>query len=311
MKTDTSSSSLSAAAPPGNSAAAQLREHGLQPKQSLGQNFLSDPQLCARIAELCPTPAVVEIGAGLGALTGALLERGRRVVAVETDRRLTPLLRQRFAAALGSGQLRLLEQDARKLDWVSVFDSLPAPRTLAGNLPYHLSGLLLRQAVDHAAWLEHSVFLLQREVVARLVASPGTAAYGALSVFVQSVYLPRRAFSISRGAFFPQPKVDSAVVELVAQESPETQLLAPFPELVQRAFSQRRKTLRNAWRNAAGFSDEQLRLLAERAQIDLAARGETLSVADFQRAAAEFRVLLGAGSATGGEPREPTEDRRG
>lgn len=293
MKTDPPSCLPPKQSPTPSSAAAQLRDHGLRPKQSLGQNFLSDPQICGRIADLCPSLSVVEIGAGLGALTGALLQRGRRVLAVETDRRLTPLLRQSFAAELSSGQLSLLEADARKLDWVAVFDSLPAPRTLAGNLPYHLSGLLLRHAVDHAGWLQHAVFLLQREVVARLVARPGTADYGALTVFVQSVYVPRRVFSISRGAFFPPPKVDSAVVELVAHSTPESQLLAPFPDLVRRAFAQRRKTLRNAWRGVAGCSDAQLGWVAEQAQVDLAARGETLSVADFQRAAREVRGLSG------------------
>jgi 16S rRNA (adenine1518-N6/adenine1519-N6)-dimethyltransferase len=254
---------------PRSSAKQRLLERGLRPRKSLGQNFLADEGLAARIAELTAfdVPAhVLEIGAGLGALTAPLLERGQRVTAVETDRQLVPLLRERFEAELASGQLQVVEGDARELDYEALLAPLPPPRVLAGNLPYHLSGLLLRHAVDHSARLERCVFLLQLEVVDRLCAAAGSDDYGALSVFAQAVYEPRRSFVIKRGAFYPQP------------------LSASFSELVRRAFGQRRKTLRNAWHDVTSELEER----AARAGIDLGARGETLSVADFRRMAAEL-----------------------
>jgi 16S rRNA (adenine1518-N6/adenine1519-N6)-dimethyltransferase len=161
----------------------QLLEFGIEPKRSLGQNFLADSGLCVRIAEQCAGQAVgqsvLEIGAGLGALTGPLLEQHCRVVAIETDRRLCAALKTKFSDPLGSGQLTLVEADAREVDLAALLGAMPAPRVFAGNLPYHLSGLLLRHAVDHSALVLRSVFLLQQEVVDRLCASAGSDAYGA------------------------------------------------------------------------------------------------------------------------------------
>jgi 16S rRNA (adenine1518-N6/adenine1519-N6)-dimethyltransferase len=278
------------------SAKAQLEQHGLRPKRSLGQNFLADQALCRKIAELtCPegSRSVLEIGAGLGALTAPLLALGARVVAVETDHQLTDVLREKFSAELLTGQLTLLEADARELDLAQLLGTLEEPRTLAGNLPYHLSGLLLRRAVDASGQVGRSVFLLQLEVVDRLCAAPGTEAYGALSVFAQAVYTPRRAFIVRRGAFYPQPTVDSAVVVLEPRPSPVPVLTAEFSALVRAAFEKRRKTLRNAWRDALELSLPELEELARASAIDLGARGETLAVLDFQRMAQSIRQHRG------------------
>jgi 16S rRNA (adenine1518-N6/adenine1519-N6)-dimethyltransferase len=269
------------------SAKAELQEHGLQPRRSLGQNFLADRGLCDKIAALvAPQPGgVLEIGAGLGALTAPLLARSRRVIAIETDRSLTAVLRQKFSPAIAAGQLELVEADARAVDLAALLVALPEPRTLAGNLPYHLSGLLLRRAVDLAGFCQRLVFLLQLEVVDRLCAAPGSSEYGALSVFAQAVYQPRRELIVRRGAFYPQPGVDSAVVVLELREPARPAPSAIFARVVKSAFEKRRKTLRNAWRGALGVGAEQLELLAEQAQIDLDARGETLPVSAFERMA--------------------------
>jgi 16S rRNA (adenine1518-N6/adenine1519-N6)-dimethyltransferase len=278
------------------SAKAQLEQHGLRPKRSLGQNFLADQALCRKIAELtCPegSRSVLEIGAGLGALTAPLLALGARVVAVETDHQLTNVLREKFSPELLTGQLTLLEADARELDLAQLLGTLEEPRTLAGNLPYHLSGLLLRRAVDASGQVGRSVFLLQLEVVDRLCAAPGTEAYGALSVFAQAVYAPRRAFIVRRGAFYPQPTVDSAVVVLEPHPSPVPVLTAEFSALVRAAFEKRRKTLRNAWRDALELGLPELEELARASAIDLGARGETLAVLDFQRMAQSIRRRRG------------------
>jgi 16S rRNA (adenine1518-N6/adenine1519-N6)-dimethyltransferase len=277
------------------SAKAELEQRGLQARRALGQNFLADQHLCDRIAALvAPSPGnVVEIGAGLGALTAPLLARGNRVIAIETDRNLSAVLREKFERELAAEQLRLLEADAREVDLAALLATLPAPRTLAGNLPYHLSGLLLRRAVDLAGTCERLVFLLQLEVVNRLCAAPDTPDYGALSVFVQSVYRPRRELIVRRGAFYPQPGVDSAIVVLEPRDPPQPPPSEVFARVVKSAFEKRRKTLRNAWRGALGVPASELELLAGAAQIDLDARGETLSVAAFERLAAQLEARRG------------------
>lgn len=272
---------------------AELLSRGLSPKRSLGQNFLADRALCEKTAEeVCAggMRGVLEIGAGLGALTAPLLTRGCQVTAVETDAALASALRDKFADAIASGQLMLVEADAAALDWHGLLSALPRPRALAGNLPYNLSGLLLRRAVDVSGELDRAVFLLQLEVVERLCAAAGTEAYGALSVFCHAAYCARRAFVIRRGAFYPQPTVDSAVVELVPRTVP-TPISDEFALLVRAAFEKRRKTLRNAWRDVSGLTQPELEGVAKAAGIDLGARGETLAVAEFQRMADALRAF--------------------
>jgi 16S rRNA (adenine1518-N6/adenine1519-N6)-dimethyltransferase len=158
---------------------------------------------------------------------------------------------------------------------------------LAGNLPYQISGPLLEAAVHMASDVERVIFLLQLEVVDRLIAKPNSDHYGALSVFVQAAFEVERALVIRRGAFYPQPEVDSAVVLLTPRAARVLETTA-FRALVRGAFQQRRKKLRNAWENVCGADRERLAACAERAKIDLDARGETLAVLDFARMAAEL-----------------------
>jgi 16S rRNA (adenine1518-N6/adenine1519-N6)-dimethyltransferase len=286
----------SSGAPEGASeqgATALLKQYGLRPKRSLGQNFLADAGLCAKIARtVCPDGhgQVLEIGAGTGALTRPLLAMGCRVVAIETDSELSRVLRETLAAPIQTGQLTLIEADVREVDLGGLLATMPAPRRLAGNLPYHLSGLLLRRAVEVQPQLDRSVFLLQLEVVERLCAAPGSDPYGALSVFVQAVAKPERAFVVKRGAFFPQPNVDSAVVVLTGLDNPSA-LTEEFTALVRAAFEKRRKTLRNAWRDVLDLDKAELEAVAAGASIDLGCRGEVLSVADFERMATAVRQV--------------------
>lgn len=286
--------------PAGASTQAQLASRGLRAKRSLGQNFLHDPVLCDRIAALSDVEgaagSVLEIGAGLGALTERLLLRRKRVIAVETDRDLCEVLRERFRSELADGRLQLLQADVREVDLPGVLERMPGPRTLAGNLPYQLSGLLLRRAVEAAPELSCCAFLLQLEVVTRLCARPSQPGYGALSVFVQAAYEPRKCFTVKRGAFYPQPGVDSATVRLEPRSAPVVAVEAEFAEIVRAAFEQRRKTLRNAWKGLAQLSPRTLEQAARAAGIDLAKRGETLSVAEFAAMADEVRAARAAGS---------------
>jgi len=266
-----------------------LQRYGLQPKRSFGQNFLLDAsilgKLCDRIGE--QSKGVLEIGAGLGALTRPLLERGLQVTAVERDRDLLPVLRQELAHYIDSQQLTLLEADAKTLDYAALLGALPAPRVLAGNLPYQLTGPLLRQTSKVAALMARAVFLVQLEVADRLVATPGSGDYGALSVFIQAGFAGQRAMVVRAGAFYPQPNVDSAVVVLTPHPIPIAEETPAFSEIVRRAFQQRRKTLKNSWSGLLGLSANQLQEAAARAKIDLSARGETLAVTDFARMARE------------------------
>ena len=268
---------------------ALLEQYGLRPKYSFGQNFLADERLAARIAEACQAEggSIVELGAGLGALTRPLLASGAAwVLAVERDRDLVPALGQELAGDVESGRLQILEADAKVVDFVAAFEGRPKPHVIAGNLPYQITGPLLEKAVHSAPSIERAVFLVQLEVADRLAAAPGSDAYGALSVFAQRAFKVERAFVIRRGAFYPQPNVDSAVVTLVpVGAGPETDA---FRAVVRAGFAQRRKKLKNAWANVFGERGVDLASAAERARVDLSARGETLSVADFERMAKEL-----------------------
>jgi len=267
---------------------AQLQSRGLRPKKHFGQNFLADEQLAQKIADLVPAGAsVVELGAGLGALTRPLLTRAGRLVAVERDRDLVPALGELFAAEIASGQLRIEEADAKAISVTALLEGAPRPFVLAGNLPYQISGPLLEAAVHTAGEVERVIFLLQLEVVDRLLAKANSEHYGALSVFVQAAFDVERPLVIRRGAFYPQPEVDSAVVLLKPRAARIAETTA-FRALVRAAFQQRRKKLRNAWENVCGVDRETLAARALRAAIDLDARGETLAVSDFARMAAEF-----------------------
>jgi 16S rRNA (adenine1518-N6/adenine1519-N6)-dimethyltransferase len=225
---------------------------------------------------------VVEIGAGLGALTRPLLERAERVIAIERDRDLVPVLRSELAPALESGRLSVEEADAKAADWLALLASGPRPHLIAGNLPYQITGPLLEKLTGLASAIDRAAVLVQREVAERLTAEPGAENWGGLSVFVQAQFVPARAFIVRKGAFYPQPGVDSALVVLEPRR-PAVAETAAFRTLVHAAFAQRRKKLRNAWQGVA--EPAELQLLAARAGIDLDQRGETLAVAAFARMA--------------------------
>ncbi|HSU44830.1 MAG TPA: 16S rRNA (adenine(1518)-N(6)/adenine(1519)-N(6))-dimethyltransferase RsmA [Casimicrobiaceae bacterium] len=249
---------------------------GHQPRKRFGQNFLADPHYVARIVEaIDPQPGdnVVEIGPGLAALTGALIERTGRIAAVEIDRDLAARLRERFTA----DRLVLREADALAFD----FSSLGERLRVVGNLPYNISSPLLFHLASFSACLSDIHVMLQREVVARMTAVPGTPDYGRLTVMLQTRFRVSRLFTVPSGAFRPAPKVESAVARLVPlrEDRPHIVDEALFARVVAAAFGQRRKTLRNALSTLANEASLQ------DAGIDPSARGETLSVDDFVRLA--------------------------
>lgn len=267
-----------------------LGERGLRPKKSFGQNFLTSEETSAFIADACvpleerELAHVLELGAGTGALTAPLVERAARVVAVERDRELLPVLAERFADAISEGKLTLVEGDAKVVNAEDLLgEASGGHRVLAGNLPYQLTGPLLVRAVEQARTISRAVFLLQDEVVARLEAEPGNKIYGALTVFVTAAFKVKRLRTVGRNCFFPPPDVTSAVVALVPHAVPRAEETPIFRSLVKGAFEQRRKTLRNAWSRIG--SAEEIAEAAKGADIDLDARGETLDVEAFNRMA--------------------------
>ncbi|MEW5881572.1 MAG: 16S rRNA (adenine(1518)-N(6)/adenine(1519)-N(6))-dimethyltransferase RsmA [Pseudomonadota bacterium] len=258
---------------------------GHRARKRFSQNFLHDARYIARIVDaIAPAPGdrIVEIGPGLGALTAPLVERAGHVTCVEIDRDLAARLRERFAPA----QLTVIEADALALDWRSLVDADPRPVKVVGNLPYHISTPLLFALAPIAQRVAAQHFMLQKEVVDRIVAAPGSKDYGRLSVMLQFRYRVARLFVVAPGAFSPPPKVHSAIVRMLPIAPGE---LPPvdadtFARVVSAAFGQRRKTLRNAL--AELLPEQAIRA----AGVDSSARAETLAVEHFVRLAAQLGV---------------------
>ncbi len=261
-----------------------LRARGLTPKRSFGQNFLVADGVIGAIARAAVPmegATVVELGAGTGALTAALVMRARRTVAIERDRDLIPILEARFVEEIAGGRLSIVEADAAKAELGALLGGADGPRVLCGNLPYQITGRLLSLATRHVSCIDRALFTVQLEVALRLVATPGSKDYGALSVFTGAAFVASIDRRIPPSAFFPAPEVTSAVVVLEPRRPPVEETPA-FQLVVKRAFATRRKTLRNAWRGL----HVDLEAIAAQEGISLDARGETLDVDAFARFAA-------------------------
>jgi len=243
-----------------------------RPRKRFGQHFLTDRHYLQRIVDAIDPrreDVVAEIGPGTGLLTAQLAPRLDRLHVIEIDRDLARSLRE----AYDPRHVAVHEADALEFDFASLPDSL----RVVGNLPYNVSTPLLFRMVEMAARIRDCTFMLQREVVERMVAAPATPEYGRLSVALQYRFRMQHLFGVPPGAFTPPPKVDSAVVRMVplGDDRRRARDEALFARVTAAAFSQRRKTLRNALRalaDAEAFS---------RAGIDPARRGETLSVDEF------------------------------
>lgn len=250
-----------------------------QPRKRFGQNFLVSPGVIRKIVEaIAPRPddTVVEIGPGLGALTEPLLEHLDHLHVVEIDRDLIARLRQRFPPE----RLTIHEGDALKFDFASVITGKPLK--IVGNLPYNISSPLLFHLAHYTDRVAEMHFMLQKEVVDRMVAAPGSTDYGRLSVMLQYRFDMERLFVVPPGAFNPPPKVDSAIVRMIPKKlggDRTAQDERLFAELVAAAFSQRRKMLRNTLKAFGGEP-----LLASEGMAPTA-RAETLSVDDYVRLA--------------------------
>lgn len=270
-----------------------IARHGLSARKSLGQNFLLDGNLLARIARV-PGPlagaCVYEVGPGPGGLTRALLDAGARVIAVERDDRALPALSE--LAAVADGRLRIVAADALEVDEAALFDGAAAH--IVANLPYNIATPLLVRWLTTEPWPPwwlSLTLMFQKEVADRIVAAPDTGAFGRLSVLAQWRSRARIMLTLPPAAFTPPPKVSSAVVHIVPTAPVATIPVTAIEAVTAAAFGQRRKMLRAAMRALPGGVDAlaQAGIAGER-------RAETLSVAEFGSLAAGWHARREVGA---------------
>jgi 16S rRNA (adenine1518-N6/adenine1519-N6)-dimethyltransferase len=250
-------------------------------RKRFGQNFLHDPNVIARIVRAAaprPDQALLEIGPGQGALTAPLLEAAAQLTVIEIDRDLAAGLRTRFAGHPG---FHLIEQDVLKVDFAALGTGQPGNLRIIGNLPYNISTPLLFHLLEQRELIGDMLFMLQLEVVDRMAALPGSSDYGRLSVMMQYHCKVEKLFTVPPGAFTPQPKVESAIVKLTPWRPLPHPARNPatLGRVVRTAFSQRRKTLRNALGTL--LPPDQLDLLG----LDLKLRPENVGLRDYVRIA--------------------------
>ena len=252
----------------------------LRPIKSFGQSFLTYEPAADRIVEelgLSRDDEVIEIGPGKGVLTSRLLERCRRLTAVEVDGRLVELLRSEFA---GQANLDLVHQDILGFDFSRFRDVV-----VCGNLPYNISSQILFRLLDNLSGWKRGVFTLQREFATRLLAAPGNKDYGAVTVLFELWTERQKLFNLEPDCFKPSPDVMSTVISIRRRDKP----LCPvrdaelFKRVVKAAFAQRRKTLGNNLNNGLGLDRPALVEIEQASEIDLKRRAETLSLSDFCR----------------------------
>ncbi len=262
-----------------------LKAHGLAASKERGQNFLTQPATARAIvatAGLEPDEVVVEIGAGLGALTLAAAQAARLVIAVELDRGVHAALQEVLAAA-GVANVELLHTDALTLDWRALARRAGGPVSVLGNLPYNISSPLMFRLIEARGAWRRATLMMQREVATRLMAGPGSRDYGRLSVLVQAWCRVEAGLKVGPDQFFPRPKVASQVVHLTPRQEPlvETGRAAWFSRVVKAAFSQRRKTLANSLAGGLKLERGAVAQALAAAGVEPSRRAETLAIAEF------------------------------
>ena len=297
-----------------------MARHGFRFDRMLGQNFLVDHNLLQKIAtaaELGPRDLVLEVGPGFGTLTQALLPRAGRLVAIELDRRLCPVLRETLGDA---SNLKIIFGDVLKLQLDEILDqeekvlasqeqggdavavekggppgsslkSAPKRKAVA-NLPYYITTPVITRLLEPRLDLDRILIMVQWEVAQRLIARPGTSEYGALTVFVNFSTHPSLVTRVPRTAFFPQPEVDSAAILLKTLPPPAGVDASLFSRVVRAAFAQRRKTLARALAGGLGLDKPLLEERLLRVGIDWKRRGETLSREEFVSLTGALEDLL-------------------
>lgn len=266
-----------------------LKKHGFTFKKSLGQNFLTDLNILNNIieaADLNEESHVIEVGPGIGALTEQLARHSQQVLAFEIDQRLLPVLKDTLSPY---SNVTVVNQDVLKADVAQIaaetFSSLDNIKVVA-NLPYYITTPIMMSFLESELPVAEMIVMMQKEVAERIIAKPGSKAYGSLSIAIQYYMEASIAFIVPKTAFVPQPNVDSAILKLVRRLEPRVAVHSEqhFFELVRASFTQRRKTL---WNNLIGFygktteQKEKIRQALEITNIEPSRRAETLSLEEF------------------------------
>jgi len=268
-----------------------LRRYGLRPKKRLGQNFLIDAaslQKVLQAADLAADEDVLEIGAGLGSLTVLLARAARYVVAVELDADLIPPLQEILSPY---SNVHLVQGDILNLQIGELFPQKSQSYSVVANIPYYITSAILRHLLEGEHRPRQMILTLQLEVAQRICASPGEMSLLALSIHLYGT--PSLIAKIPAGAFYPQPKVDSAVLRLQLAEQPRLEDTELFFRLARAGFSQKRKTLRNALAAGLGLPPPQVMHLLQAVQIEPHRRAETLSLEEWGKLVQVYKAYLG------------------
>ena len=261
-----------------------LDRHGFHFSKKLGQNFLINPSVCPRMAEACgatPDGGVLEIGPGIGVLTRELAQRAGKVVAIELDDRLPPVLAETLA---GLDNVSFIWGDCMKLDLPAILKEQFGDRPVAvcANLPYYITSPIVMMLLESRLPVENITVMVQKEAAQRLCATPGTREAGAVTLAVQYYAEAETLFGVSRGSFMPAPNVDSAVIRLSIRKEPPCQVADErhMFRLIRAGFNQRRKTLLNSL-TAAGHGKAEIAAALEAAGLAPTARAEELTLIDW------------------------------
>lgn len=267
------------------------RRHDFRNTKRLGQNFLTDLSVVDRIVESSgagPGDLVIEIGPGMGVLTARAAQAAGKVTAIEVDGKLIPILRETLAPY---PNVTVIHEDVLKADLPAIIEKerilpggAPAQRVrILGNLPYYITTPILMKLLEERVGMQSITIMVQKEVAERIAAAPGSRVYGALSVAVQYYCRIHYVLTVPKEAFYPVPKVDSAVIHLEVRPEPPVELLSEklFFECVKKGFGQRRKTLHNALTGIRDLDKEQTGALLTACGIDPIRRAETLSLDEF------------------------------
>ncbi len=262
-----------------------LNRHGFSFSKGLGQNFLINPSVCPRMAEMGgaqPGYGMIEIGAGFGVLTVELAQRADKVVCVEIDSRLLPILDETLA---DFNNIKIVNEDVLKVDLAALIaEEFPGKKVaICANLPYYITSPIIMSILEAHLPIESLTVMVQKEAAQRICAAPGSREVGAVSIAVQYYAEPKVLFPVSRGSFMPAPDVDSAVIRLDIRKEPvvDVKKEEDFFKVVKGAFSQRRKTLANTLSSSFGVSKAQVNDWLEDAGVASNLRAEQLSMAQF------------------------------
>ena len=262
-----------------------LSRHGFSFSKGLGQNFLINPTVCPRMAEMGnakPGWGIIEIGAGVGVLTAELARRADKVVCIEIDSRLLPVLDETLAEF---DNIKIVNEDVLKVDLHKLIEQEFAgmPVAVCANLPYYITSPIIMNLLEAHLPIASLTVMVQKEAAARLCAEPGSREVGAVSIAVRYYSDPKILFQVSRGSFLPAPDVDSTVIRLDVRDHPPVEVGSEeqFFKVVRAAFSQRRKTLPNTLSAGLGIPKAQAIEMLEKAGIPTSLRAEQLTLAQF------------------------------